>query len=105
METEESLDESSSEIEATDTSKGPGGFAAGLLFGVVLGAGLALLFAPEQGQKTRGLLQRGMRSLGEEAREGIDRAGARTRKELLRQKRRLRAELERVRERAKEALD
>jgi gas vesicle protein len=105
METEESLDESSNDIEATDSSKGPGGFAAGLLFGVVLGAGLALLFAPEQGQKTRGRLRRGMRSLGEEAREGIDRAGARTRKELLRQKRRLRAELERVKERAKDALD
>jgi gas vesicle protein len=90
METEESLDESSREIEAADSSKGPGGFAAGLLFGVVLGAGFALLFAPEQGQKTRGRLRSGMRS---------------TQKELLRQKRRLRAELERVRERAKEALD
>jgi gas vesicle protein len=89
METEESLDESSREIEALDSSKGPG-FAAGLLFGVVLGAGFALLFAPEQGQKTRGRLRSGMRS---------------TQKELLRQKRRLRAELERVRERAKEALD
>jgi gas vesicle protein len=90
MEIEESLDESSREIEAADSSKGPGGFAAGLLFGVVLGAGFALLFAPEQGQKTRGRLRSGMRS---------------TQKELLRQKRRLRAELERVRERAKEALD
>jgi gas vesicle protein len=90
METEESLDESSTEIEAADSSKGPGGFAAGLLFGVILGAGFALLFAPEQGQKTRGRLRSGMRS---------------TQKELLRQKRRLRAELERVRERAKEALD
>ena len=89
METEESLDESSREIEAADSSKGPG-FAAGLLFGVVLGAGFALLYAPEQGQKTRGRLRSGMRS---------------TQKELLRQKRRLRAELERVRERAKEALD
>jgi gas vesicle protein len=90
METEESLDESSTEIEATYSSKGPAGFAAGLLFGVVLGAGFALLFAPEQGQKTRGRLRSGMRS---------------TQKELLRQKRRLRAELERVRARAKEALD
>jgi hypothetical protein len=46
-----------------------------------------------------------MRSLSEDAREGIDRAGTRTRKELLRRKRRLREELERVSERAKEALD
>jgi gas vesicle protein len=90
METEESLDESSREIEATDVSKGPSSFAAGLLLGVALGAGFALLFAPEQGRKTRGRLRRGMRS---------------TQKELLRQRRRLRAELERVSERAKEALD
>jgi gas vesicle protein len=90
METEESLDRSSREIEATDSSKGPSGFAAGLLLGVVLGASVGLLFAPEQGQKTRGRLRRGMRS---------------TQKELLRRKRRLRAELERASERAREALD
>jgi gas vesicle protein len=105
MGTEESLDESSREIEATDPPKGSAGFSAGLLLGIVLGAGVALLFAPEQGQKTRGRLRKRMRSLSEDAREGIDRAGTRTRKELLRRKRRLREELERVSERAKEALD
>jgi gas vesicle protein len=105
METEETLDESSREIETTEYSRHPGGVLTGLLVGLVLGAGLALLFAPEPGQKTRGRLRRSMRSLGEDAQEGIDKAGSRTRKELLRQKRRLRAELERVRERAKEALD
>jgi hypothetical protein len=46
-----------------------------------------------------------VRSLSEDAREGFDRAGNRTRKELLRRKRRLRAELERVRARAREGLD
>jgi gas vesicle protein len=105
METEETPGNSGSEIEAGDSSRGHGGFAAGLLFGIVLGAGVALLFAPEEGEKTRGRLRKRMRSLGEDAREGIDRAGARTRKELLRRKRRLHAELERVSERAKEALD
>jgi gas vesicle protein len=105
METEETPGNSGSEIEVTDYSKAPGGFAAGLLLGIVLGAGVALLFAPEQGQKTRGRLRKRMRLLGEDAREGLDRAGSRTRKELLRRKRRLRAELERVSERAKEALD
>jgi gas vesicle protein len=105
MEIEESLDESSREIEATDSSRGAAGFAGGLLLGIVLGAGIALLFAPEQGQKTRGRLRKRMRSLGEDAREGLERAGSHTRKELLRRQRRLRAELERVSERAKEALD
>jgi gas vesicle protein len=105
METEETPGNSGSEIQSIDSSRGPAGFAAGLLFGVVLGAAIALLFAPERGEKTRGRLRKRMRSLSEDAREGIDRAGTRTRKELLRRKRRLREELERVSERAKEALD
>jgi gas vesicle protein len=105
MATEETLGESNGAIESTESSRGHGGFVAGLLLGVFLGAGFALLFAPDEGEKTRGRLRKRMRSLGDDAREGIDRAGARTRKELLRRKRRLRAELERVKERAKEALD
>jgi hypothetical protein len=43
-----------------------------------------------------------MESLREGARESLDTAGSRTRKELNRRKRRLRAELERIRERARE---
>jgi gas vesicle protein len=105
METEETTGNSGNEVEAIDSSRGPGGFAAGFLFGVVLGAAIALLFAPERGEKTRGRLRKRMRSLSEDARQGIDRAGTRTRKELLRRKRRLREELERVTERAKDALD
>lgn len=81
------------------------GFFAGILLGAFLGAGFALLFAPEKGEKVRGRLRRRMRTLGEDAREGIDRAGTRTRKELRRRQRSLRAELERARERAKQVLD
>ena len=105
MAAEETQGNSGRELEPIDSSRGPGGFTAGLLLGVLLGAAVALLFAPEQGRKTRGRLSKRMHSLGEDAREGIDRAGARTRKELNRRKRRLREELERVRERAKDALD
>jgi ElaB/YqjD/DUF883 family membrane-anchored ribosome-binding protein len=43
-----------------------------------------------------------MRSLGEDALEGLDRAGSRTRTELKRKQRRIRAELDRIRERARE---
>jgi gas vesicle protein len=78
---------------------------AGVLFGAFLGAGLALLFAPDRGEKTRGRLRRRMRSLRDDAREGIDRAGSRTREELQRRQRRIRAELERARKRAQGALD
>jgi gas vesicle protein len=105
MATDDTLGKSDGQIETIDSSRGPAGFTAGLLLGVILGAAIALLFAPEQGEKTRGRLRRRVRSLGEDAREGIDRAGSRTRKELRRRKRQLREELERVRERAKDALD
>jgi gas vesicle protein len=78
---------------------------AGILIGAVVGAGLALLLAPDRGEKTRGRLRRRMHSLREDAREGIDRAGSLTREELRRGKRRFQAELARARERAERALD
>jgi gas vesicle protein len=102
MDTEETLGKSNGEVEVNESPRGTPGFAGGLLFGVVLGAAFALLFAPERGAKTRDRLGRRMRSLREDARDTLDEAGSRTRKELNRRKRRLRAELERVRERAKE---
>src|SRR3954470_15560078 len=105
MATDDTLGKSDGQIETIDSSRRPAGFTAGLLLGVILGAAAALLLAPEEGQKTRGRLRRRVRSMSEDAREGIDRASARTRKELRRRKRRLREELERVRERAKDALD
>jgi gas vesicle protein len=105
METDEMLENSAPDIETTESGRGPAAFAAGLLLGIALGAGLALLFAPERGDKTRGRLRKRMQSLGEDAREGIDRAGSRTREELLRRQKQLRDELRRVRARAREALD
>ena len=105
METEEPQGSLSGETSRNVGSRRPTGFSAGILLGVVIGAACALLFAPERGDKTRSRLRRRVRSLGEDARNGLDRAGSRTRKELLRRRRRLRAELERVRERARDALD
>lgn len=81
------------------------GFVAGVLFGALLGAGLALLFAPDRGENTRGKLSRRMRSLRDDAREGIDRVGHHTREELRRKQRRIRAELARARARAEQALE
>jgi len=105
METEEMLDETGEESETASSAKVGIGFVSGMLFGILLGAGVALLFAPAQGEETRGRLRKQMRSLKDDAREGIDRAGSRTREELLRRQKQLRAELRRVRERAREALD
>ena len=87
------------------STHGVAGFVAGVLFGAFLGAGFALLLAPERGEKIRGRLKRRMRSLRDDARSGIDRAGNATRKELRRRQRRIRAELARARARAEQALD
>jgi gas vesicle protein len=84
-----------------ETTRGRAGFVSGFLLGVLMGAGIALLFAPERGDKTRGRLRRRMRSLSEEAMDGIDSASRSTRAELQRRKRRLKAELEEIRARAK----
>jgi gas vesicle protein len=92
-------------VETTPSDHRTAGFIAGILFGAFLGAGFALLFAPERGEKTRGRLRRRMQSLREDAREGIDRAGSRTREELRRRQHRIRKELERARERAQKAVD
>ena len=70
----------------------------GSCFGALLGGGLALLFAPDQGDKTRSRLRRRLRRLREQAREGIDRAGSRTREDLIRRRRLIKAQLERARD-------
>ena len=87
------------------STHGTAGFVAGVLFGAFLGAGFALLLAPERGEKIRGRLKRRMRSLRDDARSGIDWAGSATRKELRRRQQRIRAELARARARAEQALD
>lgn len=95
-------------VESVDTAgengtrRRPGGLVAGILFGVFIGAAVALLFAPERGEKTRGQVRRRIHSMRQDALEGIDRAGSVTRKELRRRRRQLQAKLERARERARE---
>jgi gas vesicle protein len=89
-------------IDEGETAHARAGFVSGFMLGVIMGAGFALLFAPERGDRTRGRLRRRMRSLKEDALESIDQAGSRTRAGLQRRKRRLRAELERIRKQAKE---
>lgn len=85
--------------EGTTVRARSGGFAAGLLLGVLIGAGVALLAAPERGSRTRRTLRRGLRRLRDEAGEGLERAGNRTRKGLTKRRRELEARLERARAR------
>lgn len=76
-----------------------GGFAAGLLVGALLGAAVALLFAPDRGSRTRGRLGRRLRRLRDDAAEELEDRGGRARRDLARRRRQLRRQLERARER------
>lgn len=73
-----------------------GGFAAGLIVGALLGASIALLFAPERGDRTRRALRKRLERLRENAGEELERAGTVARRELLQRRRRLRAQVERA---------
>jgi gas vesicle protein len=100
MKDEEGLAQPEGSPEIGETARGSG-FLAGLIFGAILGAGVALVLAPDRGENTRRRIRRRMESLREGAMDSLDQAGSRTRKQLSRRKRRLQAELERIRERAK----
>jgi gas vesicle protein len=49
-------------------------FAAGLLIGALVGAGIALLVAPSSGEETRRMIARRARRLAADARERYDEA-------------------------------
>ncbi len=63
---------------------GLAGFAVGVIFGALLGAGLALMYAPDRGEKTRRQLKRRLHRLRQEAEDGLDKAGERTKRQLIR---------------------
>jgi hypothetical protein len=72
-------DTSDVEIEETaheDVAEGDGrsvaSFTAGLMLGVALGAGVALLLAPRPGDETRKLLGRRARRLGDRVADRVD---------------------------------
>ena len=47
-------------------------FAAGLMIGALVGAGVALLFAPHSGEETRRLIRRKAKRIASEARDRFD---------------------------------
>lgn len=80
-------------------TSGIAGFAVGVVLGALLGAGFALLYAPDRGEKTRRQLKRRIKHLRDEAEDGLDRAGARAvrvRRELSRRRRRLEEGIDRA---------
>jgi gas vesicle protein len=74
----------------------PAGFAAGLVVGALLGATIALLYAPERGDRTRKAVRQRLQHLREEAADGLERAGKITRKDVLRRQRQLRDKIEKA---------
>jgi gas vesicle protein len=81
------------------------GFAMGVVFGALLGAGFALLYAPDRGDRTRRELKRRIHRLREDAEEGLDRAGGRARRELVRRRRQLEEGLDRAADKARDVLE
>jgi YtxH-like protein len=63
---------------------GSGGLIAGFVLGTLLGASLALLFAPDSGQETRRHLRRRMRQLRHDAAAGLEKAEAHARRRVRR---------------------
>jgi gas vesicle protein len=104
MATDENGFDEEDQREQGPEGRGVGGFAVGVIFGAFLGAGIALLFAPERGDKTRRRLRHRLRSLRDEAGNQLERAGKRTGRDLLRRRRQLEAGVERAVSRARDAL-
>ena len=87
--------EPESENDAGEQAR-PAGFAAGLVVGALLGATIALLYAPERGDRTRKAVRQRLQHLREEAADGLERAGKITRKDVLRRQRQLRDKIEKA---------
>ncbi len=81
------------------------GFAAGILLGAALGAGVAVLFAPDKGSRTRRRLGRRMRDLRENAEERVDDARQDAGRTLNRQRRKIRGAVTRTAKRARGVVD
>jgi gas vesicle protein len=77
-----------------DSARGSGGLIAGIVIGALIGAGIALLAAPNTGEDTRRQLSRRARGLRDDATERFDDLSVRARRELKRRRRQLRERLE-----------
>ena len=80
--TEEELDE------PAEKPSGTVGFVSGLILGALIGAGIALLVAPEKGAVTRKRLKRKLRQLTDDAEEGMEDWSRRAKRELRHRRRR-----------------
>ncbi len=75
------------------------GFAAGLVVGALVGAGIAILVAPERGDVLRKRIGSGLRDIHEDARGQLGDWRDDARRELSKQRRKLRRRLRKARRR------
>jgi gas vesicle protein len=73
---------------------GTANFMAGVVVGALLGAAIALLVAPGKGSVLRRRLGRRARAFGERARDGLEEAAHRARRDLARRRRGLQTRLD-----------
>jgi hypothetical protein len=73
-------------FEREETGRG-GGFAMGLVVGALLGAVVALAYAPERGDVLRKKVRRRLRDAGESARETLSDTAGELRDEVVRRRR------------------
>jgi hypothetical protein len=85
-ELEQETGESPTADAAAAAERGVAGFVTGLVIGALLGAGVALLFAPARGDRIRRRLGRGARAFRERARDELEHAARRARREIARRR-------------------
>jgi gas vesicle protein len=72
--------------DAAVEQRGIAGFIAGVILGAVVGAGIAMLFAPARGDRLRRRLGKSARALRERARDELEDAARRARREIARRR-------------------
>ncbi|MGH7630703.1 MAG: YtxH domain-containing protein [Gemmatimonadales bacterium] len=85
-ESERDTAEASPAEAAAAGDRGVAGFVTGLVIGALVGAGVALLFAPARGDRLRRQLGRGARAFRERARDELEDAARRARREIARRR-------------------
>jgi len=105
-------DEMFDEVEIIDEDEGEdveagfrgADFAGGLLLGVMVGAALALLLAPQAGPRTRRNIGRKVRRLRADAEHRLEGAQRDLRKQVRRRKRKIKGKIDKVSKRTRKAV-
>jgi gas vesicle protein len=98
LEDQDELDEGDELVETTESGGGRSGtlsFMAGMVLGALVGAGVALLVAPERGAVTRRRLKKFVGRLSSDAKERAEDWRDDVKAELKRRRRQIREQIER----------